>query len=112
MLAEPGWSARAERARGLLSPLVALVSSSLLLCCLVTLPDVSIGWPALSAADARLPGWGGLGLMLAVASAALSLLCCSHVGSAPPLALGTTGALLGMALSGDVSSGPQISAAK
>ncbi len=34
-----------ERVRGRLATVVALLASSLLMCCLVTLPDQSHGWP-------------------------------------------------------------------
>jgi hypothetical protein len=102
-----GWSALAERTRAVGSPVIALLASSLLLCCLVSLPDVAIGWPALSTANARLPGWAGLALIVAVSTAALCLVTCTRLGSAAPLALGTTSALLGLALSGDVASGAQ-----
>ncbi len=67
---EAGWTALAERARGLLSPVIALLASGLALCCLITLPDVAIGWSALSTADARLPGWAGAAVIVAVATAA------------------------------------------
>ncbi|MDP9319107.1 MAG: hypothetical protein M3O94_08580 [Actinomycetota bacterium] len=77
---------RVERASGLLAPAVALLSSSLMLCCLVTLPDIATGWPALSTADNRLPGWSGAALVVAVATTAISLLLGTRRGSGPPLA--------------------------
>lgn len=107
MRPQPAWTVLAERVRGLLAPAVALLGSSLLLCCLVTLPDIVVGWPSLSSTDARLPGWSGVGLIVAVAAAALSILACTRLGSAPPLAFGTTTAVLGLALSGDITSGGQ-----
>ncbi len=104
---QAGWTAAAERLRGLLAPVVALLGSSLLLCCLVTLPDVAVGWPSLGTANARLAGWSGVALVVAVGAAAVSILACARGGSAPPLAFGTTTAAVGLALSSDVTSGGQ-----
>lgn len=103
-----GWTTPAERVRGRLAPLVALLASSLLMCCLVTLPDQSIGWPGLGTASARFVGWAGFAVVLAMATALVSVGLCARLGSGPPLALGTTAAVLGLALSGDVSSGAQV----
>ena len=99
---------RGERVRRLLSPAVALVSAGLALCCLVTVPDIVAGHRALAVLDGRLPGWAGLSVVVAVAVAALSLLCCGRLGSSAPLALGAAAALLGSALSADISSSPQL----
>ncbi len=101
------WTARGERAQRLLSPVVALLGSSLLLCCLVTLPDVALGWPALRTSEGRLAGWVGVALIVAFTSASVSLMSSARVGPAPPLALGATSALLGLGLSDDVTAGAQ-----
>lgn len=97
----------AEQARGTLAPVVAVLSSSLLLCCLVTLPDIVSGWQALRGLDDRLPGWSGVALVVAMAAAGISLVLSARVGPGPPLTLGAMAAVLGLALSRDVASGAQ-----
>jgi hypothetical protein len=99
---------RAEPARLLLAPAVAFLASSLALCCLVTIPDTVAGSPTLSVVDSRLPGWAGVAVVLALAVGAVTLVVSVRVGPAPPLALGTVAALLGLALSRDVTSSPQL----
>lgn len=98
---------RAERAREILAPAVSLLSSSLLLCCLVTLPDVVSGWRELSGLDDRLAGWSGVALVVAMATAGISLALCTRIGPGPPLALGVIAGVLGLALSREVGSGGQ-----
>jgi hypothetical protein len=102
------WADLAEAARGRTAPAVALLASSLLMCCLVSLPDLVVGWPGLEAANARAAGWSGLAVVLAVGTAAVFVLLCPRLGSGPPLALGATASVLGLGLSGDVASGGQV----
>ncbi len=99
---------RAERIRRPLSPLVALLTATLALCCLVTLPAIVAGGPALLTIEPRLAGWAGIAVLLAVGTALASLVGCSRFGSAPPLALGATAAVLGLALAHGVTGDAQL----
>lgn len=103
-----GVAERAETIRGLAAPVVAFVASSLLLCCLVTVPDLAAGWDGLESVDPRLPGWAGLALIVALAVAVASVATCGRLGSGPPLALGAATAVLGLALTRDVTSSAQL----
>jgi hypothetical protein len=99
---------QAERVRRLVAPAVAFFASALALCCLVTVPDVASGWPALVALEPAFAAWAGLGIVLAVAITIVLLLGASRLGSGPPLALGLVSAVVGLALSHDIGSGPQL----
>jgi hypothetical protein len=90
------------------APLVALLSSTFLMCCLVSLPDVVIEWPALETANAGSAGWGGLAVLLALGVAGVSVLLSTRLGSGPALAVGATAGVLGLALARDITSGRQI----
>lgn len=103
-----GVADRAESIRGLLAPGIALLASSLLLCCLVTVPDLAAGHGGLAAVDPRLPGWAGLAFVVALAVAAVSVATCGRLGSGPPMALGAAGGVLGLALTRDVTSSAQL----
>ena len=99
---------RAERLSRPLSPFIALLTATLALCCLVTLPATVAGGPALLTIDPRLAGWAGMAVLLAVLTALASLVGCSRFGSAPPLALGATAAVLGLALAHGVTGDVQL----
>lgn len=87
--------------------MVTLLSSSLMLCCLVTLPDVVLGWRELSALDDRLAGWGGVAVVVTMATSGISLALGTRLGAGPPLALGVVAGVFGLALSREMGSGAQ-----
>ena len=100
--------ARADRVRRLLAPAIALLAASLALCCLTTLPSLVSGWPLIGTLDPAVPAWAGLALLAGMAVVIVTLLAARRLGAGPPLALGSVAAILGLALSHDPESGPQI----
>jgi len=107
-VSRPPGPGRGEQIRSGSAPLVALTGSSLALCCLVTVPDLALGWPALGLLSRDLAGWAGLGVVVAVVVAAFCLAVSSRIGAGLPLALGAVAAVVGLALSRDITSGAQL----
>lgn len=100
-----------ERVRRWSAPLIALTASCLVLCCLETAADLALDEPALRGLTPDVAGWAALAVGVAVAVAALALLTSARVGPGPALVVGALGAVLGVALSRDVTSGAQLVAA-
>nr|MDQ3307137.1 hypothetical protein [Actinomycetota bacterium] len=98
----PAPPAIAEVARLWLAPPVALLASCLALVCLTSVPDVVTDLEPLSAANERFVGWAGVGLIVALAVAALGVLTAPRVGPGPALSLGAAAAVFGLALGSDI----------
>lgn len=99
---------RVDKARRWSSPLVALATSGIVLSCLVTAAELALDEPALRNLTPHLGGWAGLAVIVATSVAALGMAAVPRVGPGPSLAVGSVGAVLGMALSRDVTSGRQL----
>ncbi|MEJ7774300.1 MAG: hypothetical protein WKF72_05760 [Nocardioidaceae bacterium] len=98
----PAPPAIAEVARLWLAPPVALLASCLALVCLTSVPDVVTDLEPLSAANERFVGWAGVGLIVALAVAAVGVLTAPRVGPGPALSLGAAAAVFGLALGSDI----------
>ncbi len=92
----------AESVRSWLGPVAALLASSVALTCVTSVPDVLTDLDALSAANERFVGWAGVGLMAALAVAALGVFTAPRVGAGPVLSLGAAAAVFGLALGSEV----------
>jgi len=98
----PAPPAIAAVARLWVAPPVALLASSPPLVCLTTVPDVVTDLEPLSAANERFVGWAGVGLIVALAVAAVGVLTAPRVGPGPALSLGAAAAVFGLALGSDI----------
>ena len=101
-------SEHAERVRVLAAPVVALLSASLAMCCLVTVPAAVMSWPVLEGLDPASTAWCALAAGLAVGVALVSVLGGRWFGAAPSLAIGSVAAVAGQLLAHDVDAGGQL----
>ncbi|MGH3506371.1 MAG: hypothetical protein ACRDO2_04100, partial [Nocardioidaceae bacterium] len=103
-----GSSARVERFRLSLAPVVALLSSCLAVTAAVSVPDVHRSVLLLYVVDERWVGWAGLACLVALGSGVLVALVARRLGAAPGLAFGAAAAVFGLGLGDEVGNDIQV----
>lgn len=109
-VAEPSPN-RSEQVRRALAPLVALLSSSLALLCVLNLADMVTQVDELADVDARVGGWAGAGGMASLVVTTVAVLVSPRLGAGLPLAVGAAAAVLGLALGRSVIDDRQLALA-
>jgi hypothetical protein len=92
----------AEHVRRLAAAPIALIASALGVVCVASVPDVLPALDDFALVDDRFVGWAGVGAVVGVVVAAVSLLAAGWLGSGPALSIGAAAAVFGLALANDV----------